>query len=110
LRPIFNWYSDEFESKASDYRIEVIAPDGAVLGSRITYDTLNSGSGYNIEDSMMEEMWVDIENVIHFHPKVKYDKDKKKNIYGLRIFTYRTGEVYELTKEIRFSKDGDQGT
>jgi hypothetical protein len=95
------------EGRALDYRIEVLAPDGAVLGDRYKYDTTDSGGGYNIEDSMMEDIWVDVQNVIHFHPKVKFDPLKLKNTYTLRIFTYISGEIWPLTKEIKFLKDGD---
>ena len=102
----FTW----MEGRASDYRIEVLAPDGVVLGGRSFYDSTASGGGYQIEDSMMDWMWIDIDNVIHFHIKEKYDLYKKINTYTLRIYTYRTGEVYELKKTINFLKDGDQGT
>jgi hypothetical protein len=51
----FSW----MEGKATDYRIEVLAPDGAVLGDRNVYPMSENGGGYNIEDSMVQDMWVD---------------------------------------------------
>lgn len=59
--------------------------------------------------SMMEKIWVDNNNILHYNIKQKYSIDNQNNAFIVKITTI-TGEEYEFTKEILFLKDGDQGT
>ncbi len=107
LRAKFDW----IQGYGSDYSIEVLAPDGSVLGPQIYYDEGSvSGKAYTLVDSMLTDLWVDLDNVIHFHIREKYSPEKSNNNLTVRIKTYRSDEQYEVSKLITFSKDGDQGT
>ena len=92
LYPRLHW----MEGRASSYRLEILAPDGTVLGDRLFYEEegIAYEKGYNTPDSMMSDMWVDADNVIHFHVREKYDNTRRNNQFRVRIHTYRTGEVY----------------
>lgn len=96
---------------AADYLLEILAPDGTVLGSREHHSQGSElGEGYTIEESMMTDMWVDLDNVIHFRVREKYEEKRlEKNTFTLRIKTLKK-EIYTLTKTVSFIKDGDQGT
>lgn len=110
LQPRLTWAA----GSGADYRIEILAPDGFVLGDRNYHsegeDLLN---GYSANDkSMMYDMWVDMENVIHFRVREKYDEEKAKpenNTFTVRIVTLKK-ETYETSKNTVFIKDGQSGT
>lgn len=109
LQPKLTWAT----GFASDYLLEVLAPDATILGSREYHSEGDElGSGYNVPNdaSMMTDMWVDLDNVIHFRVREKYDeRSLLLNTYTLRIKTLK-GEVYTVEKAVSFIKDGDQGT
>ena len=64
---------------------------------------------YNPENSMIENLWVDNYNILHYNIKQKYRVNFNNNTIIVRIRTI-TGSVYSFNKEILCLKDGDQGT
>lgn len=66
-------------------------------------------SSYTPSDSMLEKIWVDNYNVLHYNIKQKYKVNYSNNSIIVRITTI-TNSVYSFNKEILFLKDGDQGT
>ena len=64
---------------------------------------------YNPPNSMMEGLWVDNYNIMHYNVKQKYKVNYINNTLVVKIETI-SGEVYLFDKEILFLKDGDQGT
>jgi len=98
---------------ATDCLITFLAPDGTPLKlwDINKADPANgSAGGYNVEDSMLRDMWIDNENVIHFKVKEKYDPMKENNSFIMRVYCVSTAMSYDVFKEITFHKDGDQGT
>ena len=84
---------------ATSYTVEWIGPDGQEI----------SNIGYNPSESMMEDIWVDSSNIIHYNIKQKYKVNYTNNTFTVRIVTI-DGNEYSFLKEILFLKDGDQGT
>ena len=64
---------------------------------------------YNPENSMIENLWVDNYNILHYNIKQKYRVNFNNNTIIVRIRTI-TESVYSFNKEILCLKDGDQGT
>ena len=64
---------------------------------------------YNPESSMLEKLWVDNYNILHYNIKQKYKVNFNNNTIIVRIKTI-TDSVYSFDKEILCLKDGDQGT
>ena len=64
---------------------------------------------YNPSNSMMEDLWVDNLNILHYNIKQKYKVTYNNNTLVLRVRTL-FGDVFRFEKEILFVKDGDQGT
>ena len=64
---------------------------------------------YNPENSMIENLWVDNYNILHYNIKQKYKVNFNNNTIIVRIRTI-TESVYSFNKEILCLKDGDQGT
>lgn len=79
-----------------------IAPDGVEI-------TANAYPGYNPDNSMMQNMYVDMNNILHYHIKAKKDVLLNDNTITLKVVTIDSQE-YLFPKEIDFVKDGDQGT
>jgi len=102
------------EGYATDCMVDFLAPDGTYLKNYTEYtaDLTTGGSGgYSIEDSMLWDMWLDgINNVIHFKVREKYDASKENNTFIMRVYTVSTNQTYDVLCEIKFIKDGDQGT
>lgn len=107
LRAILHWN----DSSIMDYAIEWIAPDGITpLRHHSTYPGGNAvGSGFSMEDSMMYDMWVGADNIVRYKVNQKYDINKKKNTFTLRV-SLIDGRVFEYHKEITFVKAGENGT
>ena len=84
---------------ATSYTVDWIGPDGQELSS----------SRYNPTESMMEQVWIDNSNILHYHIKQKYKVNYTNNTFTVRITTI-DGNSYSFLKEILFLKDGDQGT
>lgn len=64
---------------------------------------------YNPENSMIENLWVDNYNILHYNIKQKYRVNFNNNTIIVRVRTI-TESVYSFNKEILCLKDGDQGT
>lgn len=107
LRAILHWA----DTSIMDYAIEWIAPDGITpLRHHSSYPGGNAvGSGFNMEDSMMYDMWVGADNIVRYKVNQKYDINKKKNTFTLRV-SLIDGRVFEYHKEITFVKAGENGT
>ncbi|MDD4516792.1 hypothetical protein, partial [Massilibacteroides sp.] len=94
------------EGRGTDYRIEVLAPDGVILGA-----ANNLGKGYTPENSMMSDIWIEQGTyAVHFYIKDKFDIEKNENTFILRIVTISSQEIYEANINILFQKDGGQGS
>lgn len=107
LRAILHWS----DSSIMDYSVEWIAPDGSTpLRHHSTYPGGNAvGSGFAMNDSMMYDMWVGADNIIRYKVQQKYDINKTKNTFTLRV-TLIDGRIFEYHKEITFVKAGQNGT
>lgn len=60
-------------------------------------------------DSMMQNIWVDNYNILHYTIKQKYKVNFNNNTLTVKIKTI-SDAIYLFQKEILFLKDGDQGT
>ncbi len=63
----------------------------------------------SLPTSMMDKLWVDIYNNLHYTIKQKYKINFQNNTIIVKIKTIAE-ETYLFEKEILFLKDGDQGT
>lgn len=95
LYPKLSW-RDGF---ASTYRIQWQI-DGMIF---------NTTEQQNPPESMMENVWVDNNGVLHFKIKQKYNQFYTNNTLTLTIITV-DNKTFEFDKEIVFVKTGDQGT
>lgn len=95
LYPKLSW-RDGF---ASTYRIQW------QIGGMI----FNTTEQQNPQQSMMENIWVDNNGVLHFKIKQKYNQFYTNNTLTLSIITV-DNKTFEFEKEIVFVKTGDQGT
>lgn len=95
LYPKLSW-KDGF---ASTYRIQW------QIGGMI----FNTTEQQNPPESMMENVWVDNNGVLHFKIKQKYNQFYTNNTLILTIITV-DNKIFEFEKEIVFVKTGDQGT
>lgn len=95
LYPKLSW-KDGF---ASTYRIQW------QIGGMI----FNTTEQQNPPKSMMENVWVDNNGVLHFKIKQKYNQFYTNNTLTLTIITV-DNKTFEFEKEIVFVKTGDQGT
>lgn len=95
LYPKLSW-RDGF---ASTYRIQW------QIGGMI----FNTTEQQNPPESMMENVWVDNNGVLHFKIKQKYNQFYTNNTLTLIIITV-DNKTFEFEKEIVFVKTGDQGT
>lgn len=68
-----------------------------------------NGTEQKPEQSMIEKLWVDNSNILHYNIKQKYKINFQNNTLLVRIKTI-TEQEYNFDKEILFLKDGDQGT
>lgn len=83
----------------TSYRVEWLGPDGSAITS-----TKQSPA-----QSMIDNLWIDSNNVLHYNIKQKYRVNYNNNTITVRIVTVDE-QVYTFRKEILFLKDGDQGT
>ena len=83
----------------TSYSVEWIGPDGQDI----------SGTRYSPTHSMIENLWVDNSNILHYTIKQKYKVNYNNNTIKVKIITIE-GKEYVFEKEILFLKDGDQGT
>lgn len=65
--------------------------------------------GYTPDNSMIENLWVDNYNILHYNIKQKFKVNFNNNTIIVKIRTI-TESIYLFNKEILFLKDGDQGT
>lgn len=107
LRAILHWA----DSSIMDYSIEWIAPDGETpLRHHSTYPGGEAiGTGFYMSDSMMYDMWVGADNIVRYKVQQKYDINKTKNTFILRV-SLIDGKVFSYPIEITFSKAGQNGT
>ena len=84
-----------------NYKIQWFGPDGQELGH--TYP------GVTPNNSMLKNMYVDSNNVLHYSILQKYKNKAIHNDLTLRITTVG-GQIYTYSKEILFFKSGDPGT
>ena len=99
LQVILTWK----EGYGTAYTVEWIVRD--ISGKEITL----SGEEYHLEQSMMDKLWVDNSNILHYNIKQKYKTNFNNNTLIIKIKTIAEQE-YRFDKEIIFLKDGDQGT
>lgn len=64
---------------------------------------------YSPDNSMLENIWVDKYNILHYNIKQKYRVNFNNNTVIVKIRTI-TESIYLFNKEILCLKDGDQGT
>lgn len=115
LQPKLKWNLDPM-----NYHMVILAPDGATLGSRNYYNQYlgegqsfanQAGSGYDVRDkSMMTDMYIDSENVVHFKVRAEIEPTKVLNTLTARVLTIADGTWYECPCEVMFTKDGQSGT
>ena len=117
LTPKLKW----LDNKMTTYAISILAPDGHILGPGSTMvgagpvpeatggvypaETLQ---GYNPPGSMMKDMWVDSNHIVHFNVYDEYDADKVLNT--LIAIVQVGAETYRSDCDVIFTKDGQQGT
>ncbi len=94
------------EGYGTSYRVEWIGPDGADIPKN---KPTTSENGYKPKDSMIENIWVDKSNILHYNIKYKYKVNYNNNTFTVKIITIDE-KIYTFNKEILFMKDGDQGT
>lgn len=95
LQVVLTWR----DGVGTSYRVEWIGPDGNDI----------TNIRYNPSQSMIENLWVDNSNILHYTIKQKYKVNFNNNTILVRIITM-DGQEYSFQKEILFLKDGDQGT
>ena len=88
------------EGFGTAYRVEWVSPDGTLI---------SIGEKYNPNNSMIENLWIDNLNILHYTIKQKYQINYNNNTITIKIITL-DGQEYKFQKEILFLKDGDQGT
>ena len=69
----------------------------------------NRETALNPENSMLQDIWVDNQLVLHYNISKKYRVNYNNNMLLVRVKTI-FGDTYFFEKEILFLKDGDQGT
>lgn len=113
LKPTLKWLTDSVDA----YTIEIRGPGNGLLSTRIYsesdedyYVEPGSENTYDFSGSMMTGMYIDQDYCIHFKVREKYDESKNDNTYRLIIRMSGRTEPFEISKEILFVKDGDQGT
>ena len=84
----------------TSYDMTWYSPDGSLL---------TTGERVNPVDSMIENLWVDKYNILHYTIKQKYKINFNNNTIQIKVTTLDQKE-YIFNKEILFVKDGDQGT
>lgn len=84
----------------TSYDMTWYSPDGSLL---------TTGERVNPIDSMIENLWVDKYNILHYTIKQKYKINFNNNTIQIKVTTLDQKE-YIFNKEILFVKDGDQGT
>lgn len=72
-------------------------------------DVLLTNSEQHPSQSMIDKLWVDNSNILHYNIKQKYKVNFQNNTLRVKIKTI-TEQEYIFDKEILFLKDGDQGT
>lgn len=90
---------------ASAYKMEWLMLDGQPIASGDNA----SAKRTTAVNSMIDTLWVDNSNILHYNIKQKYRINYNNNTIIIKITTI-DGKVYEFKKEIIFVKDGDQGT
>lgn len=115
LQPKLKWNLDPM-----NYHMVILAPDGATLGSRNYYNQYlgegqsfanQAGKGYDVNGkSMMTDMYIDSENVVHFKVQAEIEPTRVLNTLTARVLTIADGTWYECPCEVLFTKDGQSGT
>ena len=95
LQVILTWK----DNVATSYKVDWIGPDGKPITT--TKQTPNY--------SMIENLWIDNSNILHYNIKQKYKNNYNNNTITVIIKTIDE-QTYTFQKEILFLKDGDQGT
>lgn len=95
LQVVLTWK----DGVGTSYKVSWIGPDGKSI----------TGTRYTPTQSMIENLWVDNSNILHYTIKQKYKVNYNNNTITVKIITVDEQE-YIFQKEILFLKDGDQGT
>lgn len=95
LQVILTWK----DGVGTSYKVEWIGPDGNNI----------SNTRYSPTQSMIENLWVDNNSILHYTIRQKYKVNYNNNTITVKIITIDEKE-YIFEKEILFLKDGDQGT
>lgn len=101
ITPVLTWK----DGLGDWYNIAWIAPDG----ERLDQNTFTSDKRYQPKQSMMQDLWVDTYNILHYNIKRKFRAGYLNNTVKLEITTL-DGSKYLFDHEVLFVKDGDQGT
>lgn len=100
LKPVFAWKEGVYGTGARiewyDINGNYVEPGGASV-------SFNSAS-----KSMISDLYVDSNYILHYHIRQKYKDYYDNNTLTLKVVT--SGNTYTFKKEILFLKDGDQGT
>lgn len=86
----------------TSYTLEWLLKDGTSISK-------NAGARTQPVDSMIDSLWVDSSNILHYNIKQRYRISYNNNSIIIRIKTIDE-KIYDFEKEIIFVKDGDQGT
>lgn len=73
------------------------------------YDTVIGTTAIDLDNSMMEKVYVDGYNILHYTIKPKYYNYCRNNTLTMQIITI-DGKTYNFPCDILFVKDGEQGT
>lgn len=95
------------EGYGTAYTVEWLMRDSN--GNEVNLNNYNGIQRYSPQLSMIDALWVDNYNILHYNIKQKYKVNSENNTLIVRIRTI-SQQGYLFQKEILFLKDGDQGT
>lgn len=90
------------EGFASGYKLRWLDKNGDAIST-------NENNKTNPENSMMKDMYVDTNNVLHYKIRAKYNNNYNNNTIFIKVDTV-DGRSYDFSKDILFFKAGDPGT
>lgn len=105
LTATINW-GDYPEPKR--YEIKWLAPDGVELVPLT--ELPSSDNKHNCENSQIEQMWVDSNDILHYNIKRRYSITNINNTIGLKLYDLDSERDFLFKKILTFTKDGDTGT
>lgn len=99
LTPKLDWIKNTGDAVQLTFK----GPNGEIIPKGV-----QGGTAQLIPNSMLNSLWVDSENALHFRVSETYVANKMNNTITLEIKTI--SKTYSITKEIIFIKDGGLGT